>query len=32
MAEATQWFDNIPISEPDRVKIAHRNARQLFHL
>jgi 2,3-dihydroxybenzoate decarboxylase len=32
MAEATQWFDNVPISEPDRVKIAHRNARQLFHL
>jgi len=32
MAEATHWFDNASISEPDRRKIAHSNARQLFHL
>jgi len=32
MGEATEWFDNAPISEPDRLKIAHGNARQLFRL
>ena len=32
MGEAAEWFDHAPISEPDRVKIAHGNARQLFHL
>ncbi len=32
MAEASEWFDHAPISEPDRVKIAHSNARQLFRL
>jgi 2,3-dihydroxybenzoate decarboxylase len=32
MAEATDWFDRAPISEPDRAKIAHGNARQLFRL
>ena len=32
MVEATNWFDNAPISEPDRLKIAHGNARQLFRL
>ena len=32
MGEATEWFDNTPISEPDRLKIAHGNARQLFRL
>lgn len=32
MDEATEWFDNAPISEPDRLKIASGNARQLFHL
>jgi len=32
MGEATEWFDNTPISEPDRLKIAHSNARQLFRL
>jgi len=31
MGEAAEWFDHAPISEPDRVKIAHSNARQLFH-
>ena len=31
MGEATEWFDNAPISEPDRVKIGCGNARQLFH-
>jgi len=31
MAEAANWLDHAPISEPDRVKIAHSNARQLFH-
>jgi len=30
MAEATNWFDNASISEPDRRKIAYSNARQLF--
>ena len=29
---AAEWFDNAPISEPDRLKIACGNARQLFHL
>jgi predicted TIM-barrel fold metal-dependent hydrolase len=32
MGEATEWFDHASISEPDRVKIAHSNARQLFRL
>jgi 2,3-dihydroxybenzoate decarboxylase len=32
MGEAAEWFDNAPISEPDRLKIACGNARQLFHL
>ena len=32
MGEAAEWFDNAPISEPDRLKIACDNARQLFHL
>jgi 2,3-dihydroxybenzoate decarboxylase len=32
MGEAAEWFDNAPISEPDRVKIAYGNARQLFRL
>ena len=30
MGEAAEWFDNAPISEPDRLKIACGNARQLF--
>src|SRR5690242_17260780 len=32
MGEAAQWFDNAPISEPDRLKIAQGNARQLLRL
>jgi len=32
MGEATEWFDKAPISEPDRVKIACGNARQLLRL
>ena len=32
MGEAAHWFDNASISEPDRLKIACGNARQLFHL
>ena len=32
VAEAANWFDQVPISEPDRFKIAHINARKLFHL
>jgi hypothetical protein len=32
MGEATEWFGNAPISKPDRLKIAHGNARQLFRL
>jgi 2,3-dihydroxybenzoate decarboxylase len=32
MGVAAEWFDNAPISEPDRVKIASGNARQLFRL
>jgi 2,3-dihydroxybenzoate decarboxylase len=32
MGVAAEWFDNAPISEPDRLKIACGNARQLFHL
>jgi len=32
MAEATEWFDQAPISETDRLKIAHGNARLMFHL
>jgi len=32
MVEAANWFDNAPISEPDRLKIARSNARQLFRL
>jgi gamma-resorcylate decarboxylase len=27
---AAEWFDNAPISEPDRLKIACGNTRQLF--
>ena len=29
---AAEWFGSAPISEPDRLKIACGNARQLFHL
>ena len=32
MAEAANWFDQAAISEPDRIKIARNNARQLLHL
>lgn len=32
MGEATDRFDHAPISEPDRLKIAHSNAPQLFRL
>ena len=32
MVEAATWFDQAAISEPDRVKIAHSNARNLFRL
>ena len=32
MGEAAEWFDNTPMSEPDRVKIACSNARQLLRL
>ena len=32
MVEAASWFDKAAISEPDRLKIARSNARQLFHL
>jgi gamma-resorcylate decarboxylase len=32
MAEAAAWFDQATISEADRIKIAHSNARKLFHL
>jgi len=32
MDEASNWFENVPISETDRVKIARGNARMLFHL
>jgi len=30
--EAAKWFDNCPISEPDRVKIGRENAAGLFHV
>jgi 2,3-dihydroxybenzoate decarboxylase len=30
--EAAEWFDNCPISEPDRVKIGRQNAATLFNL
>jgi len=29
---AAAWFDNCPISEPDRVKIGRENAAKLFNL
>lgn len=32
MGKAAQWLENAPISDPDRIKIAHANARQLFRL
>lgn len=32
MAEAAGWFDNVAISEPDRVKIGRSNAQKLFRL
>jgi len=32
MDEASAFLDNAPISEADRVKIAHANARELFKL
>lgn len=32
MEEAGKWFDNAPVSEADRLKIARGNARMLFHL
>jgi 2,3-dihydroxybenzoate decarboxylase len=30
--EAAEWFDNCPISEPDRVKIGRGNAAKLFKI
>jgi 2,3-dihydroxybenzoate decarboxylase len=30
--EAATWFDNCPISEPDRVRIGRENAARLFNL
>ena len=30
MREAADWFDNAAISQNDRVKIGHANARRLF--
>jgi 2,3-dihydroxybenzoate decarboxylase len=30
--EAATWFDNCPISEPDRVKMGRENAAKLFNL
>jgi 2,3-dihydroxybenzoate decarboxylase len=30
--EAAEWFDNCPISEPDREKIGRKNAAKLFNL
>jgi 2,3-dihydroxybenzoate decarboxylase len=30
--EAAEWFDNCPISEPDRVRIGRENAAKLFGL
>jgi 2,3-dihydroxybenzoate decarboxylase len=30
--EAAAWFDNCPISEPDRIKIGRENAVKLFNL
>jgi 2,3-dihydroxybenzoate decarboxylase len=30
--EAAEWFDNCPISEPDREKIGRKNAAKLFKL
>jgi gamma-resorcylate decarboxylase len=32
MRDARDWFDQAPISEADHLKIAHRNARELFHI
>ena len=32
MAEASNWFDQAAISEPDRLKIARSNVQKLFHL
>jgi len=32
MDEASNWFENAPISETDRLKIARGNARMLLHL
>jgi 2,3-dihydroxybenzoate decarboxylase len=30
--EAAGWFDNCPMSEPDRVKMGRENAVKLFDL
>lgn len=32
MIEARDWFDQVPISDSDRMKIARDNAQKLFHL
>jgi len=32
VADASTWFDQAAISEPDRLKIAHRNAQKCFRL
>jgi len=32
MEPAARWIEGAPISENDRRKIAHRNARSLFRL
>ncbi|MBV8988571.1 MAG: amidohydrolase family protein [Solirubrobacterales bacterium] len=31
-SEAAEWFDQVPISEPDRLKIGAGNARHVFKL
>ena len=30
--QAKEWFDQVAISDSDRVKIARSNAQRLFHL
>jgi predicted TIM-barrel fold metal-dependent hydrolase len=32
VAEAAEWFDHVPISEPDRLNIGRLNSRKLFKL
>lgn len=32
MSQAANWFDNLPVSNNDKLKMGRTNAQKLFHL